>query len=70
MTIRNTILEYPRRIALPAEPFGVRIFDWDEFAADNADDPEMVDDVAIQIAVHGYANIGGGAGPLITIRRG
>ena len=67
MYIPGTILSYPRAVALPAAPFGVRIVDWDEFAADN---PDIADDVALQIAIHGRAHVGGGAAPLIKIGRG
>jgi hypothetical protein len=58
----DTILTYPAAVELPAEPFGWRAVSWAAFAEANPD-------VAVQIAVHGVAYVGGGAAPLITIRR-
>ena len=40
---------------------------WGEFATVNADDPDMLADVAEQIAEHNYAEIGGGAAPLVWV---
>ena len=40
---------------------------WGAFTADNADDADMIADVAAQIAEHNYAQIGGGASPTIWV---
>ena len=40
---------------------------WGEFATVNRDDPDMLADVARQIGKSNYAEIGGGAAPLIWI---
>lgn len=63
--IKNTIMQYPRAVDLPAEPFGYRTVAWEDFARDN---PDIADDVAIQIATFGSARIGGGAAPMIILR--
>lgn len=40
---------------------------WGQFVVLNRDDPDMVLDVAGQIAEHNYARIGGGASPEIWV---
>lgn len=65
-TMIDTILAYPTAVEIPAEPFGWRAVSWAAFSAAN---PDVADDVAMQIAVYGVARVGGGAAPLITIRR-
>lgn len=40
---------------------------WGEFCTVNHDDPDMLDDVKAQIAEHNYAEIGGGAAPVVWI---
>lgn len=64
--MNDTILTYPTAVELPAEPFGWRAVSWAAFSAAN---PDVANDVAMQIAVYGVARVGGGAAPLITIRR-
>lgn len=65
MYIKNTIMQYPRAVDIPCEPFGYRTVSWRDFSRDN---PEIADDVAIQIAVKGSAVIGGGAAPFVILR--
>ncbi|MEQ9416646.1 MAG: hypothetical protein RJQ08_03785 [Salinisphaeraceae bacterium] len=68
-TINGTIIEYPRKVEISTCFEDRRVVMWEEFAADNADDPQMLQDVAYWLAVNGFAHIGGGAAPLFRIRR-
>lgn len=68
--IPGTICGYPRAVALPAEPHGVRIVPWADFARDNADLGDDLNRIALEIACFGRARIGGGAAPEILILRG
>lgn len=43
---------------------------WGEFSTVNSDDTDMLADVEAQIAEHNYAEIGGGAAPVIWIFAG
>lgn len=68
-TINGTIIETPRNIEISTCFEDKRVVTWEEFSADNADDPQMLQDVAYWVAVQGMAHVGGGAGPLFRIRR-
>ena len=68
-TINGTIIEYPRKIEISTCFEDRRVVTWKDFAADNADDPQMLQDVAYWITIHGFAHVGGGAAPLFRIKR-
>ncbi len=66
--IGNTIAHYPEAVQLPDESGqGWRTVSWADFADAN---PEIADDVALQIAIHGRAVAGGGAFAETVILRG
>lgn len=67
--INNTRVRYPRKVEISTCYEDRRVVTWAEFAADNADDPQMLRDVAYWIHTHGFAHIGGGAAPLFRISR-
>lgn len=65
--IGKTILTYPRAVMVSAQPSGWLPMSWQDFAEAN---PEIADEVALDIALRGVSHVGGGAAPLITILRG